>query len=202
MGVFATAFIPKGTILWVLDELDLVLSPAEVLALPGLLRPVVETWSYVDGLGRYVFCWDHGRYMNHSCEPSSRGIGETVEIAVRDIHPGEQLTCEYGTLRLSRPLMCACGAPSCRGQVTPADVAARWEAWDAEAQTAAQLAPSLPQPLLPFARRGGPEQAILDALRQGAPLPPLPSSRSFLSLPPPSAAPSGGGLWALSEASR
>ena len=201
MGVFATAFIPKGTIIWILDELDIILSPREVAALPALLRPIVETWSYVDGDGCYVFCWDHGRYMNHSCEPSSRGIGECIEIAVRDIHPGEQLTCEYGTLRLSRPLECACGAAACRGQVTPADVAACWAAWDVEASEAAQLAASLPQPLIPFARRGNPEQAILDAISGGRPLPPLPSSRAFQSLQPSAPVPAGAALWALSEVS-
>lgn len=200
MGVFATTFIPKGTIIWVLDELDLILSPREVAAMPALLRPVVETWSYIDADGRYVFCWDHGRYMNHSCEPTSRGIGDTIEIAVRDVHPGEQLTCEYGTLRLTRPLSCACGAAACRGQITPEDVAARWGDWDAEINEAVRFASALPQPLVPFARRGNAEQAILDAVAQHTPMPMLPSSRAFLALRPPTGPNTSGGLWALTEA--
>jgi hypothetical protein len=55
--------------------------------------------------------------------------------------------------------------------------------------------------LIPFARRGNPEQAILDAISGGRPLPPLPSSRAFQSLQPSAPVPAGAALWALSEVS-
>ena len=42
--------------------------------------------------GDFVFCWDFGRYMNHSCAPASRGIGDAFEIAVRDIQRIETWT--------------------------------------------------------------------------------------------------------------
>jgi hypothetical protein len=116
-GVFATEFIPRGTFLWVLDAFDRILSPAERDALPPLLRSVVDRYAYQAPDGDYVFCWDFGRYMNHSCAPASRGLGDAFEIAVRDIQPGEELTCEYGTLNLIAPMPCGCGASNCRGVI-------------------------------------------------------------------------------------
>lgn len=49
-------------------------------------------------------CWDWGRYMNHSCAPNTLGLGPYADVAVRDIHPGEQLTCEYGMLNLTEAM--------------------------------------------------------------------------------------------------
>src|SRR5437660_1035687 len=89
-GVFATAAIPRGTITWALDEFDLVLDPAQVTACHALQRVVLEKYAYIDPRGNWVLCWDHARYINHSCEPTSRGVGPSFEIALRDIAPGEQ----------------------------------------------------------------------------------------------------------------
>ena len=95
-GVFATATIPAGTVVWVHDELDQVFSPARVATLPAILQQQVQRYAYVNANGDRVLCWDHGRYMNHSCEPTTTSIGTLMEIARRDIQPGEELTCEYG----------------------------------------------------------------------------------------------------------
>lgn len=196
-GVFATAFIPKGTIIWVLDALDREMSADEVLALPDGLRAQVEHYAYVDAAGRYIFCWDFGRYMNHSCRPTSRGVGEAFEIAVRDIHPGEQLTCEYGVLNLSHSLACACGHPDCRGSVGPANLEALWPEWDAEAEEAYRHALHVAQPLLPYAKLRPADEAIAAGLREGR-MVPLPSARLYRAPHrQASGAASGDGLWSL-----
>ena len=194
-GVFATRFIPKGTILWALDEFDRVLSLDEVRALPDLLRTQVETYAYVDSSGSFILCWDFGRYMNHSCEPTSRSVGEAFEIAVRDIHPGEQLTCEYGVLNMSGSFACACETPSCRGTIGPADLAAHWPRWDEEAAEAFRAALTVDQPLLPYAKLGSEDRILAAAIREGR-MVPLPSSQSYQAeagLP----ASEHGGLWAV-----
>src|SRR5262249_33772840 len=70
-----------------------------------------------NGSGDRILCWDFGRFMNHSCEPSSVGPGKLeFEIAVRDIAAGEEVTCDYGTFNLEEPLVCACGSPQGRGR--------------------------------------------------------------------------------------
>lgn len=177
-GVFATRFIPKGTIVWALDEFDRILSPDEVRALPDLLRAKVETYAYVDASGQFILCWDFGRYMNHSCEPTSRSVGEAFEIAVRDIQPGDQLTCEYGVLNMSGTFACACGAPSCRGTIGAGDLEAHWPRWDQEAEAAFHAAFDVEQPLLPYAKLGPDDRLLAEAIREGRRVP-IPSSRSY-----------------------
>ena len=169
-GVFATELIPLGTLLWVFDEFDRVLTPAQVDRLPPPLRSVVDTYAYVRADGSSVLCWDLGRYMNHSCEPASRGVGESFEVAVRDIQPGDELTCEYGSLNLIEPLRCRCRAATCRGLIRRDDPVRLHQQWDAEAAAAFARSPAVAQPLLPYAKLGPADWPLLDALRTGEPV--------------------------------
>ena len=66
-GVFATQFIPRGTLTWVCDELDQFVDPARVAALPPNYRKLLDTYTFRDRLGRHVLCWDLARFVNHSC---------------------------------------------------------------------------------------------------------------------------------------
>ena len=63
-------------------------------------QKILEKYTYVDRDGRHILCWDIARFVNHSCDPTSRSPGYDLEIAVRDIHPGEQVTDDYGSLNV------------------------------------------------------------------------------------------------------
>ena len=123
-GVIATRRIPRGTITWVFDDLDRALTGNDMGALPPSYEDLLDRWTFHDGRGRRVLCWDLGRYMNHSCEPNCGGSEFWFEVALRDIEPGEQLTNDYATLymRSSEGFDCRCGVPSCRGIVSHAQV--------------------------------------------------------------------------------
>ncbi len=177
-GVFATEPIPRGTFLWVLDAFDRVLSPQDVDALHPLLRTVVDKYAYQAADGNFVFCWDFGRYMNHSCAPTSRGVGDAFEVAVRDIEPGEELTCEYGTLNLIKPMKCYCGASTCRSEIRRDDAARYFARWDQEAESAFALSHTVPQPLLPYAKMGPRDVPLLEALQAGRAVS-VPSARDY-----------------------
>lgn len=97
-----------------------------------------------------MLCWDAGRYVNHSCRPSMRGLGLAAQIAVRDVAAGEEITCDYGECNLATPLRCACGEPGCRGEIRGDDVLAFASRWDGEVAGALQRGRRLPQPLRPF----------------------------------------------------
>lgn len=151
-GVFATKPIPRGTVTWVLCRFDRVYTPAEVDALPAAYQPLVERYAYVDSGGDYVLCWDAGRHVNHSCEPAMLGVGHDFEIAVRDISPGDQITCDYGGLNLTGRLRCQCGAPSCRAIVGGDDILQMWSRWDGLLAENLIEASLVAQPGLAFAR--------------------------------------------------
>ncbi len=60
------------------------------------------------------------RYLNHSCEPNIARTADAVTfVAMRDIAPNEQLTCDYSTLEVNPDwhMDCKCGAAHCRGVV-------------------------------------------------------------------------------------
>ncbi len=147
-GVRATRRIPKGTILWALDPLDRVFGPQEVQAFGEALWPVLETYSYVNGSGKRVLCWDHGRFMNHSCEPVSLSPGVDFELAVRDIEEGEEITCDYSSLNLEIDLDCLCGSPRCRGTISSHEFSQLAPAWDEQLREAVRHSTRVEQPLL------------------------------------------------------
>lgn len=170
IGVFVTAFIPRGTVVWVRDPLDQVLTGDRIAALPPLLRAQVERYAHVDGRGRWVLCWDNARYMNHSCDPTTTSIGTLMEVARRDLRPGDPLTCEYGIDYITAPFACSCGAPCCRGTLVPEDPTAQRRRWDAESQAAFAAALCVPQPLLGAACPKDPGRDIVDALLERRPM--------------------------------
>ncbi|MDT7044142.1 SET domain-containing protein [Candidatus Nitronereus thalassa] len=56
------------------------------------------------------------RHMNHSCSPNTfirifRNLAEFY--ALRDIKPGEELTCDYGESHHNGTRRCTCGSQKC-----------------------------------------------------------------------------------------
>ncbi|WP_395788093.1 SET domain-containing protein [Aquimonas sp.] len=119
-GLVATRRIPRGTVTWVQDALDRAIPQAQIDALPAAYAPLVDRWTFSDGRGKRVLCWDFGRYLNHSCAPNCGGSEYGFELALRDIAAGEQLTNDYATLFLgpTEGFDCRCGAPNCRGAIS------------------------------------------------------------------------------------
>ena len=146
-GVFATRPIPRGTITWALDVLDQHFTDEQLAALPEYARNQLATYSYVDARGLHVLCWDHARFVNHSCAANCLSVGYEFELAIRDIAAGEELCDDYGTLNPTEPFPCRCGAPACRGQVLPDDKLRLGETWNQTAREAFFLLRTVPQPL-------------------------------------------------------
>jgi hypothetical protein len=153
-GVFASGFIPRGTITWVRDPLDQVLSAAQVASLPALYHEMVDKYTFRNAEGNYVLCWDLARYMNHSCQPSCMGTGYGFEVAVRDIYPEEELTDDYATLYLQshESFACRCGTPQCRQWITPADAMTQATQWQSVLREACRAMAQVPQALWPLLR--------------------------------------------------
>jgi uncharacterized protein len=152
LGVVATRPIPRGTIVWTACALDRVFERASMTAFAPEVQAQIVKWSLVDAAGDYLVCWDDGRYVNHSCEPSMLPLGRDVEIVVRDLQPGDHVTAEYGRQNVA-PLACSCGAKSCRGVVRAEDALRHGAAWDRLLGEALPLVDKVAQPLLPYVRR-------------------------------------------------
>ncbi len=60
------------------------------------------------------------RNINHGCAPNAQlriQQGRVEFYALRDIEPGEELTCDYGESHHEGRLTCRCGAPNCAGRL-------------------------------------------------------------------------------------
>jgi len=146
-GVFATAFIPKGTIVYIKDPLEIEISDDDPRLLDHDSRKIIERYSYVEPTGTRVLSWDLAKYMNHSCDPNSISTGYGFEIALRDIQAGEQITDEYGLLNIERNMPCGCGAKTCRGWVRQDDVEHHAVDWDEKVRDALGCFRDVVQPL-------------------------------------------------------
>ncbi len=108
IGLFSSNFIPRGTVVWKLIEND----PSVLIyeqdhwtkvtqKLEGESLKQITNYTYKSG-EKYFLLLDDSRFMNHS---SNANIGYLVsdknldanecEVALRDIQPGEELTCDY-----------------------------------------------------------------------------------------------------------
>jgi hypothetical protein len=150
LGVFATRPIPRGTIVWVLDELDQRLPPERVRAMPPGYAALLDRYGYPNARGEWVLCWDLARWVNHSCDSNVLSTGWEVDVAVRDIAEGEELTNDYGCLNLDRGFRCWCRRPGCRRRIDPGDFERLADSWDARVREAFPLVTQVRQPLWPF----------------------------------------------------
>ncbi len=103
IGLFADAFILKGTPTWMfLEGFDLRLPEDILYRLSDPAKDQFLKYSYFDpNLAIYELCSDDARFFNHSDTPNTRSIrletGEEIDVASRDIDQGEELTCDYRT---------------------------------------------------------------------------------------------------------
>ena len=143
-GLFATERIPMGTITWVRDRLDREISPAELLAFGAELREVILHYSYRNRVGNFMFCWDNTRYINHDCRPNCCITAYEIELAIRDIGAGEEITNHYGSLNIIEPFE----LPGAEGVVIgPQDLLRHAPSWDRQLESAFQFINRVEQPL-------------------------------------------------------
>jgi uncharacterized protein len=101
LGCFASERIKKGQLVWRYDErLDRRIPAADLHALPQPAQDFLRMYAYREtyhGQDVYTLCGDHARHMNHSEAANLLSTGPDLEmdVAVRDIEIGEELTCNY-----------------------------------------------------------------------------------------------------------
>ncbi len=128
-GVVAKKLIPKGTITWAQDDLDIIYTPEAIRKINPAMQPYLETYCFTNNKGNKVLCWDIAKYVNHSFNPSCMSTAYDFEIAIRDIHPGEQLTDDYGYLNVSEPFEAEDEGTE-RKVVYPDDILKYYPLWD------------------------------------------------------------------------
>lgn len=146
-GVIATKLIPKGTITWVQDELDMVFGPEEPEAFKPLTRKLLDKYSFRNNKGEHILCWDVAKYINHSFRSNCLSTAYNFEIAIRDIQIGEELTDDYGYLNLSESFTPE-DEGTARKNVEPDDILKYYKEWDQLLEPLFPVIQKLEQPLV------------------------------------------------------
>ena len=149
-GVFATAFIPVGTIVYISDALDIEISPDSDLLYDPCYQNIIKKYCVVEPDGKRVLSWDIARYVNHCCRYNTISTGYGFEIAVRNIEAGEQITDDYGIFNLEENINLICHFQDCRKQVRASDFDKYGPAWDKDIKFALTRLQDVSQPLLKF----------------------------------------------------
>ena len=107
LGCFTNERINTGQLVWKFDErLDRRLPAADLAALPQPAQDFLLMYANREiyrGQDVFTLCGDHARHMNHSDEANLVSTGPELEldVAVRDIEIGEELTCNYNEFDLN-----------------------------------------------------------------------------------------------------
>lgn len=148
-GIVATHFIPKGTITWVQDQFDAVFNDEQIVQMSDMHKEILEVYAFKNNKGESVLCWDLAKYVNHSFRSNCLTTPYDFEIAIRDIHPGEELTDDYGYLNISRPFK-GIDEKTKRKVVYPDDLLKYHTKWDKQIEKIFPLIKVVNQPLLEY----------------------------------------------------
>jgi SET domain-containing protein len=116
-GCFATLYFPRGKKIAEYTGEKIPNAEAKRRAHRRMLRicAIDSRWSLDGSRGG-----NGTHYINHSCAPNSFMkilYGHIQFYALRDIHPGEEITIDYESTLHSNKKRCRCGAATCRGTI-------------------------------------------------------------------------------------
>lgn len=149
-GVFATKFIPKGTIVYIKDKMELVFSPGDPRLTDPVYKDVIEKYSYMEPNGNMVLSWDIAKYVNHCCNCNIISTGYGFEIAITDINPGDEITDEYGLFNSGWEMDLVCSNGKCRKKLHPDDLENNYKIWDEKIKKSLKDFNNVSQPLLKY----------------------------------------------------
>lgn len=101
LGLFAIEPVPRGTPIWRFQPgFDHAFTPGEIAALPVVAQEHVRWFAFLNPEdGSMTLGGDHAIFMNHSAPPNTGAPPDAplpvTTVALRDIAPGEEITCNY-----------------------------------------------------------------------------------------------------------
>ena len=141
LGLYATGLIKEGETIWA--------QPREEFEHQVHTAEEIVTWEEEKRMTMLIYAFqvsrnqfagpctrpevesDASNFMNHSCDPTTWYVSDSLMTARRDIQPGEEITFDYGTSQtyhwpssipeIGERVKCFCGADNCRGIITADD---------------------------------------------------------------------------------
>lgn len=120
-GLFAKRKIPRGTIVYKVDDDVRIYSISQYNKFSKRYKDILTKFAYQED-GKIIHHVDDTRHGNHSCESNVYVMphgNAYMDITLKDIEAGEEITWDYGVLfpKWHKPLKCKCGSTKCRGTI-------------------------------------------------------------------------------------
>lgn len=117
-GLFAKKLIPKGTIVYKVNNDIRIYSKLDLRKFSEKYRKTLTKFANEEN-NKIIHHTDDAKYGNHCCEPNSHAVPsgyKYMDVALRDIQCGEELTWDYSVLFPSwkKSFECKCGSKNCR----------------------------------------------------------------------------------------
>lgn len=143
-GLFADRRIAASTVVVrlggrLVSSADLRMLITSAAADPG--SSYIDTITVYDDLHLVMPPRSVAHFANHSCDPTLWHVGPYQLATRRDVHPGGELTIDYGTSSGATGFVmdCTCVAAGCRRRVTSQD----WRRADLQARYDGHWTPAL-----------------------------------------------------------
>lgn len=149
-GLFAKAFIPRGTIVFFECHKCKVTPKSVFQKLSPVQKEKLLFHAYTVRDGSVVMPCGDSKYMNHCCDSNILDTGKGYDIVVRDIQRGEEATYDYRVFYdKDWGFQCACGSPECCGTFRCRHPLPRGVRvlWDKKIKPAIKLINKVSQPL-------------------------------------------------------
>ena len=120
-GLFSKKKIPRGTIVYKVKDDVRIYSISQYNKFSKRYRNLLTKFAYQED-NKIIHHLDDTRHGNHSCESNVYVMPQEntyMDIALRDIEAGEEVTWDYGVLLPTwhKPIKCKCGSSKCRKMI-------------------------------------------------------------------------------------
>ena len=97
LGLFASEFIPKGTLVWKNHtDSELIMSREQFELLSDYMKGVCRIHAYVDKkTNQWKLPLDNSKFFNHSYNPNTFQDEDGNSVALTDINLNEEITVNY-----------------------------------------------------------------------------------------------------------
>ncbi|TAF12221.1 MAG: SET domain-containing protein-lysine N-methyltransferase [Nostocales cyanobacterium] len=149
-GLIASQLIPRGTVTWVHDKFDVVITGQEMEHIEEIYKRTIIKYAYRNKHGDFIFSWDNGRFINHSFDSNTISTAYNFDIAIRDIAAGEEITCDYGCFNLPGIVNLLPENSAQRTAITPHDIILYHQIFDKKASQGLAYFDKVEQALKPI----------------------------------------------------
>ncbi len=111
MGVFANREFKKGEVVikW---NTDTILTDEDVKNLPEEEKRYLTAFK-----DKYILQQSPAKFVNHSCEPNTKVVDESSDIAIKDIKKGKEITSYYLSFFCTdETIKCNCKSKKCKNK--------------------------------------------------------------------------------------